>query len=51
MKPCLLCSTQCPDDAATCPACGEGTFGEPVQAESPEDDKPKAKPPGKPKAR
>ena len=27
MKPCLVCHTLNPDDAVTCSACGEGSFG------------------------
>ena len=35
MKTCLLCHTDNADDAATCVACGEGTFGDPPQQAQP----------------
>lgn len=36
MKTCLLCGTDCPNDAATCHACGEGTFAPSESAAHPE---------------
>jgi len=32
MKPCLLCHIDNADEAATCAACGEGTFGASAEA-------------------
>ncbi len=34
MKPCLICHAENPDHAASCHACGEGSFGEPVATKS-----------------
>ena len=51
MKPCLLCSTQCADDAATCPSCGEGSFGAAVadDVKTADHAEPDHEPHGKPK--
>jgi len=31
MKTCLICAAESPDNAPTCAACGEGSFGPPAQ--------------------
>jgi len=31
MKTCLICAAESPDNAPTCAACGEGSFGAPAQ--------------------
>lgn len=43
MKHCLCCGTAAPDDADTCPSCGEGSW-------SASDGKKAAKPKSEPKA-
>lgn len=41
MKTCLLCNTDAPDDAATCPNDGEASWSEPVADAPSADDAPK----------
>jgi hypothetical protein len=48
MKPCLICNNSCPNEAASCSACGEGSFGASVEesASKPAGEAPKPRSPG-----